>query len=100
MASTKKIFMSTNTVEVNLRTQLLSACTCTCGDDDVGPTETREAQLPWSRFDVLVLLWGPRNNKQTGREIKKSTFQAVGEVGKQMIICSQFEIEIYTSLYS
>lgn len=78
----------------------VSTCTCTCGDDDVGPTDIREIRLPWSRFDVLVLLWGPRNNKQTGRKIKKSTFQAVEEVGKQMIICSQFEIEIDTGLYS
>lgn len=78
----------------------VSTCTCMCGDDDVGPTDKREVLLPWSRFDVLVLLWGPRNNKQTGRKIKKSTFQAVEEVGKQMIICSQFEIEIDTGLYS
>lgn len=53
-----------------------------CGeDDDLGPIEIRGIQLPWSRFDMLVPPWGPKHNKQTGRKVKKSPFQAVGELG-------------------
>lgn len=64
----------------------MSDCICVCGDDDdLGPFEISGMQLLWSRFDMLVPPWGPKYNKQIDRKIKKSTFQAVGELSKHKL---------------
>lgn len=54
-------------------------------DDCLGSIGTRGTQLPWSRLNVLLPLQVLKNDKQTSREIKKSTFQALGKSDKHKL---------------